>query len=283
METSSYLMEIRHRYESMTPAEKRIADHILNNSDRIVHMTISQLAEASSVAKSAVLRFCKTLGLSGYPALKLALSAELAKNAQFHFSPYIDPADNALSIVDKIFAANIKTLHSTAQRINRDALESVINAMDAARCIYVFGIGTSAALCNDFQYRLTLVGKTALCFTDMPSMKVSTLNIKPGDLAIGISHSGRTIPTIDALKLARKQGAVTTCLTSFPSSPIVNACDYPISVFSDEVNYPIEALSSRIAHISVMDAIAVALSSKNYNDAVHRAKCSRQYIETIRY
>lgn len=283
MQPQSCLMKIRHLYETLTPAEKRIADYILENSAQVVQMTISNLAQQCSVAKSAVMRCCKTLGFTGYPALKLALSAELAQNSQYNFSPYISPKDSSVAILDKIFAANVKTLHSTAQHIDRTMLQSVIDGMDQARCIYIFGIGTSAALCNDFQYRLTLVGKTALCFTDVPSMKVATLNVQPDDFVIAISHSGRTIPTIEALQLASKQGAATACLTSFPHSPIVEICHYPVCIYSDEVNYPMEALSSRIAHISVMDAITVALSSKDYNEAARRAQFSRKYIETNRY
>jgi len=283
MLSPSCLMQIRHKYDSLTPAEKKIGDFIQNNSSTVTQMTISQIAVTCNVAKSAVLRFCKSIGFSGYPALKLALSAELAQNAQFNFTPYIDPSDTSSSIFDKIFAANVKTLHTTAQNINRSTLEATIDAMDHAKCIYIYGVGTSAALCDDFQYRLTQIGKTAICFTDVPSMKVSTLNIQKNDFAIGISHSGRTIPTIDTLTLAREKKAVTACLTSFPHSPIVNICDLPICIYSDEVNYPMEALASRIAHISVMDAIVVALSSRNYEDAMQRAQYSRNYIETIRY
>ena len=283
MLSPSCLMQIRHKYDSLTPAEKKIGDFIQNNSSTVTQMTISQIAATCNVAKSAVLRFCKSIGFSGYPALKLALSAELAQNAQFNFTPYIDPSDTSASIFDKIFAANVKTLHTTAQNINRSTLEATIDAMDHAKCIYIYGVGTSAALCDDFQYRLTQIGKTAICFTDVPSMKVSTLNIQKNDFAIGISHSGRTIPTIDTLTLAREKKAVTACLTSFPHSPIVNICDLPICIYSDEVNYPMEALASRIAHISVMDAIVVALSSRNYEDAMQRAQYSRNYIETIRY
>lgn len=283
MQSQSCLMKIRHQFSVLTPAEKRIAEFVLNNSAEIPHMSITQIAASCSVAKSAVLRFCKTLDFAGYPAFKLALSVDLAKNAQLNFNPYIDPEDTPSSILDKIFAANVKTLHSTAQNIDKAILEAVISAMDRARCIYIYGIGTSAALCNDFQYRLTQVGKTAICFTDVPSMKVSTLNIRPDDFAIGISHSGRTIPTIDALRLAREQGAATACLTSFPHSTIIETCMYPLCIYSDEVNYPMEALSSRIAHISVMDTIAVSLSTNQYEEAVRRAQCSRKFIETIRY
>ncbi len=283
MQSQTCLMSIRHKFHTLTPAEKRIAEYVLDHGSEVTQMSISQLSEACSVAKSAVLRFCKSVGFAGYPALKLALSAEYAQNTVFNFTPYLDPEDTSRTVLDKIFAANVKTLHSTAENMDRAALEAVVDAMEQARTIYIYGVGTSAALCSDFQYRLTQIGKIALCFTDVPSMKVSTLNVTPQDFVIGISHSGRTVPTIEAVRLSGERGAVTACLTSFPHSPIVSACDLPLCIYSDEVNYPIEALSSRIAHISVMDTITVALSSRHYEEAVRRAQSTREFVENIRY
>ena len=127
------------------------------------------------------------------------------------------------------------------------------------------------------------IGKIAICVSDIPSMKVSTLNIKEGDVAIGISHTGRTIVTIDALQLARKKGAKTFCITSYPGSEITRNVDYAIEVYSDEIDYPMEAISSRVAHLSVIDAITTAVSAKNYEVAQERAEKTHSLIETIRH
>ena len=127
------------------------------------------------------------------------------------------------------------------------------------------------------------LGYTAFCFTDITSMKVSTLNIKPGDAAIGISNSGRTIATVDALKLAREMGARTACVTSYPNSEITLQSDFPIVIYTDEIQYPIEAISARIAHISVLDAISVSLSAKNYDRAMERSAKTHDLINTVRY
>ena len=126
------------------------------------------------------------------------------------------------------------------------------------------------------------LGFTSFCFTDVPSMKISTMNIKKGDVAIGISNSGRTVATIDALKLAKEQGAKIACITSYHKSPITQVCDYPIEVYTDEIQYPIEAISARIAHLSVIDALSISLSSKDYENALNRSKKAHELINTMR-
>ena len=277
------LAVIKSNYNNLTSKEKLVADYILNNFEKIVTMSVNELSNNAGVVKSVVIRCCKTLGFSGYSEFKIALAGELAKNKEFNFVPYIDKADNCGDVLDKIFSANIKTLNDTALGIDRNVLKNLIDELQKANKIFIYGVGTSSGIVNDFQYRLMQLGFTAFCFTDVASMKVSALNIKSGDVAIGISNSGRTFATVDALKLARENGAKTACLTSFSNSAIIKQSDFPLVIYSDEIEYPIEAISSRIAHISVLDSILISLSAQKYEQAVERSAKTRILLDGIRY
>ena len=283
MNKRSCLTAIQQKYGLLTPVEKRIADFILLHADTVVSMSVAELAQNADAAKSAVIRLAKTLGFDGYAELKLALAMELSKNRSFNFVPYIEKNDGAEQILDKIFSANVKTLHDTAEALDRAALCEIVEQIDRARVVYVYGIGTSAALANDFQYRLTQVGYTAICFTDVPSMKVSTLNIRKGDVAFAISNSGQTVATIDALTLAREMGAYTVCLTGYPDSRLTEVADRSLVISTDEIRYPVEAISARIAHISVLDTIVISLSAKHFETAVERAEKTRDFVNRGRY
>ncbi len=282
MEKSCFIT-IKNKYETLTKAEKKVADYVLENSEAVVKMSVEKLAEKSGCAKSAVIRCCKSLSFEGYSDFKLALAVDLSKNKQFNYVPYIYPDDKCGEILNKVFSANIKTLHDTAENIDMTMLSNVVDLLAAANMIYVYAIGTSAAIANDFQYRMMQLGYNIVCYTDVPSMKISTLNIKKGDVAIGISHSGRTVATIEALRLASQAQAQTVCITSYPESQITKECRYAIEIYSDEIQYPIEAISARIAHISVLDAIVVALSARDYEKAFERSAKSHELINTIRY
>ncbi|MBR5586496.1 MAG: MurR/RpiR family transcriptional regulator [Clostridia bacterium] len=277
------LHSIKSKYERFTKTEKKIADFVLKNSEKTVNLTADELASIAGCAKSAIVRFCKTAGFDGFSKLKLSLAVELSKNKKLNFVPYIYPEDNASDILDKVFSANVKTLHDTAEKIDRQALQAVVDLLADAKNVYIYGVGTSAVVVNDFQYRLMNLGYNATSFTDVVFMKTSAMNVKKGDVAIGISHSGRTVATVDALKLAAENGAKTVCITSFADSPIAKACDLPIEIFSDEIQYPVEATSARIAHFSVIDTITVALSAKDYEEAYERSVKTRELINSIRY
>ena len=282
MEYPSCFQAIKQHYSQLTPVEKRIADYILTHAEDVMLMSIGELTAAVGVVKSAVVRCCKSLGYHGYAQFKLALAAEIAKNKQLNYAPYIYPEDNVDTILDKVFAANVKALHDTAEFTDRESFHQAVEILQNARHIYVYGIGTSSGTVLALQYRLMQLGYAAFAFTDPPSMKVSTMNLGPSDVAIGVSHSGRTIATLDALKLSRDAGAKTVCITSYPQSPIAQACDISLDVYSDEIMYPVEAMSAIIAQMSLIFAITVALSAKNYEKTLLRAKHARELINSVR-
>ena len=283
MGANGCLAAIRLEYKNLTPTEKKLADFISENAVAVCKMSTVELCESAGVVKSLIVRFSKSIGFSGYSELKDSLIHELARNEELNFSPYIERSDCATDILNKIFSANIKTLRDTAERVDKAVLRDVVELLEGAGNIYIYGIGTSAGIAGDFQYRLMQLGYTAFCFTDVVSMKVSALNIKKGDAAIGISNSGRTAATVDALRMAKEKGASTACVTSYPKSDIVNASDFPIVIATDEIQYPIEAISGRIAHISILDTIAVSLSAKHYDNAMERAAKTHEIINTVRY
>lgn len=283
MEVKHCLATVKTEYTRLTKKEKQLADYVLENYESVISMPTAELADKAGVVKSVVVRFCQSLGFSGYTEFKLMLSREAARNEQFNFTPYISKQDEPEDIFEKIFASNIKTLRDTAEGLDRKIFRDAVETLEKANGIYIYGIGTSAGMVRDFRYRLMEIGKSAYCFTDIVDMTVSLLNIKPQDVAIGISNSGRTSATVDALKTAHENGAKTICLTGYPNSEIIKHSDYPLVIRTDEIQYPIEAISARTAHMSVLDSIAISLSSKRYDEAAERAAKTHDLVNKLRY
>ncbi len=283
MHNKSCLATIRKQFPLLTDAEKKVADYILKNSAEIITMPIAELAAASGSVKSAVIRCCKSLGFDGYKDLKIALAMDLSKNKQFNYVPHIAPNDDANTILDKIFAAGAKTLHETAESIDRKAFAKVVDVLKNASTVYIYGIGTSGAIVRELQFRLMEYGYTAIALTDILSMQISTMNLKKGDVAIGISYGGQTIATVDALARAQKTGATTIALTSHPHSAITEHSDYVLEIHSDEIDYPMEAISARIAYFCMIDAMTFALSAQNYDETLRRSKQAHEFANHVRY
>ncbi len=85
--------------------------------------------------------------------------------------------------------------------------------------------------------------------------------LKDGDVALGISQSGSSTDPILTMQLAKQNGASTICITGNVRSPITDYADITLLSVSHETRP--EAIASRIAQSTIIDAIYVILSMRN--------------------
>lgn len=278
-----FMPQIRRHYDLLTAAEKRVADYVVQYPSEASGLSAAALAGRAGVAPSAVIRFCKSVGFGGFSELKLQLAVELSRQSPASYMSCVEPSDSPATVLDKIFAANIKALRDTVSRLDRAAFEGAAAALERAENIYLYGVGTSAPQVAELEHRLMLLGFSVRGFSDVVAARLSTMNLKAGDVAFGISHSGRTAATVDALTLAKEAGATTLCLTSYTGSPITRCSDHVLTVFCDETRYPVEASAARIAQTGVLDALVAVLSLSRYAEAACRSRQTHDLLEDIRY
>jgi DNA-binding MurR/RpiR family transcriptional regulator len=162
-------------------------------------------------------------------------------------------------------------------------LEEISRLLLKANKIYIFGIGTSSVIATDAQYRFTQFGLQATAYTDMLFMNVAAANMKPDDVALCISHGGRSKAVVDAMRRAKCAGAITVAITSFSGSILAKESDYTVCVFSDEENYPVEAVSARVAHLCLIDAFMMTIATLNYDQFSKHIANRNQILNEIRY
>ena len=101
--------------------------------------------------------------------------------------------------------------------------------------------------------------------TGTPSLFFLITFLTSRDAAIGISHSGMTVDTVNALAAARNAGAVTICITNYGASPITEKADIKLLTSSTETDFDSETMSSRIAQLAVIDMLYVGLIMQDYD------------------
>lgn len=137
-----------------------------------------------------------------------------------------------------------------------------------ARRIAVFGLGNSAAIAMDAAHKFLRLGLDAQSCTDNHMQAIIASHLDRKSVAIGISHSGSSKDIVDALRLSKIGGATTICVTNFGSSPIVEASDISIFTKSEETKHSILGMSSRIAQLTIFDAIYTYIVIHSDKEAV---------------
>ncbi len=278
------IIKIKNIYQTLTEAEKRVADVILKDNIGVTKSTVSEIANKAKVAPSAVIRFCKKIGVDGLAELKKALIEEFTKEEHNleNLLP-ISTSDAVKDIFTKTFQFGAATLNDTLKMLNFEDIEKIIKKIIKAKRVVFFGVGTSSVIAIDAHYRFSQMGISSSYCSDMLFMNVTAANMSDEDLAIFISHSGQSKATVDAMRRAKEAGAQTVAISSYSQSLLAKESDYAIIAFSDENNYPIEAVSAGIAHMCIIDAFMMSIAKSRSAELSKYIKTRNDALKNIRY
>ena len=262
------LVRLRGLRPSLSPAEDRVAEQVLADARAAAALTISELAVAAHTSETTVLRFCKRLGLPGYPQLRLALAEESAQpRVSAAKTSDISAKDTIDDIIAKVSFVDASAVEETAQQLDRQALAEAASAIAGAKRVDIYGIGASAIVGIDLQQKLHRIGAMAFAWNDPHIALTSATLLARKDVAIGISHSGTTKETIEALEAAGKRGATTIAITNFPVSRLAATADLVLTTAARETSLRSGATASRIAALTVVDCLYIAVAQRHLKRA----------------
>lgn len=277
---SSILLSIRQQYQNLTGSERRIAEYILNHSEEIAGMRIHELANASGVANSAVIRFCKSLGFSGFSEFKFNLTTEGAKAQETYMLPSIKHGDGITEIFNKIFVSNIHSLYATIQELDMECAAKAVEYMKNARQILLLGTGTSEPAVISAVYQLMQFGYSSVSATNGVTMRTAAMNLKKDDVAIGISYCGHTRDTVESLDLAHETGAACIAITSYKEAPLCQNADVVLYAPPENIPYMSDGAitSTRNSLICILDSLIIALACQDYHHSITKIQMRNTHI-----
>lgn len=265
MNQAEALTLIRSLLPSLKGVELKLGNYILTSPEEFTNMTTARLANHLRVSEGSIIRFCRKLGYEGFTALKIGVARSIqAKNLFVLGDISIGTDQDVFSVTTQVFDSVSRVLHETLGILDRDAMTRAAERIRNASRIEFYGLGTSAPIVQDAYYRFMRIGLNAAACVDPYIMNVSASLMQPGCLAIAISHTGRSIQTVEALKLAKEHGADTLCITSYMDSPVTRFADIALVTSPCGSGDLREATITRIAHIALLDSLCtyIAMSER---------------------
>ncbi|WP_069817339.1 MurR/RpiR family transcriptional regulator [Streptomyces sp. TP-A0874] len=267
---------------SMTRSMQRVAEAVAADPAGCAALTVTGLAERTGTSEATVVRTARVLGYPGYRDLRLAL-AGLAAQQQSGNPPAVtadiavdDPIDD---VVAKLAEEQRQCLADTAAGLDAAQLEPVIEALATARRVDVYGIGASNLVAQDLAQKLLRIGLIAHAHPDTHLAVTNAVQLRPGDVAVAISHSGRTVDVIEPLRAAFDQGATTVAITGRPDGEISQYADHllPTSNARESELRP-AAMSSRTSQLLVVDCLFVGVAQRTYQTAAPALSASYEAL-----
>jgi DNA-binding MurR/RpiR family transcriptional regulator len=281
----SVLIRVRGVLPNLRPAEQRVAQAVLADPAGISESSITAVARKCQTSETTVLRFCRALGLAGYPQLRIAL----ARAAQFEEADHragapvtsdIAATDTLADVVAKITYAAARAVTDTAAALDVEVLQAAIDAFTMAQRVDIYGVGASALVGEHLHQKLHRIGLVSFVWSEGHLAVASAGLLSPGDVAIGISHTGTTIDTIDALRVAQRRGATTISVTNYEMSPIAAVSELVLTTVARETTFSAGVMSSRIAQFALVDCLFAGVAQRSYDQAIEALQSTSEVVQT---
>jgi DNA-binding MurR/RpiR family transcriptional regulator len=276
--TPGILETLRAGIPGLSPAEARVARHVMADPVAMMHLSVTEVAEASGSSVGTVVRCCQSLGLRGFQELKLSLARE-SSAAEQQLLDEIRADDGPAEVTAKVLNETAGALQGAVRTVDAGELGRIADTLIGAGRILFVAVGTSAPLASDISYRLSSIGFPAFFLPDVHAQHVAARMLTADDVCVAISHTGSTIETLSTVRSAVAAGAKTVALTSFARSPLTELVDQLLVAGSRETTYRIEAMTSRIVHLTVLDALFVVMALRHGGTAAAQAAAADVLIE----
>ncbi|MCI8317022.1 MAG: MurR/RpiR family transcriptional regulator [Lachnospiraceae bacterium] len=272
---------IRQRYAGMSSVEKRIADCILAEPEKVMNSPLVYVAKKAKVSEGSVINFSNSLGYKGFSQLKINL-AQYVSTYSVHDE--VTREDSPKQILRKLINRAIVSFESTYDTIGQE-LQSATDLLSKAGKIVVVGVGHSMVIAKDISIRMMWLGLPAIAETDPLLAGTMSTQMKENDVVFAVSNSGRTREVLMVAQTAHSLGVKVIGLTSYPNSPLAKLSDVTLVSVSMEAQDYRESTTARLTQLMIGDCLIDCLTNRISNEAIvyldKRVEVYEQHRESI--
>lgn len=260
--------------EHTKKTERKIAAYLLENFDKSLHSTLLELADGIGVSDASIVRFCKSIGYTGFQEYKINAAMQCVPEPRL-YNPFLSVDDSPAELCNKIFAIESSALEQTKQELDIKVMNEVADLLINAKRINLVGTGGSAISARDFQHKLLKIGVRAELQEDKDLQLMSASLLTENDVLFAISHSGSNLHVAETIDLAKKQNAKVVTLTMKSKNVVVEKADYPLYVVSEKTIFESESFSARLAQLAMLDCLVALMAFKNFDGSLEAMKATR--------
>lgn len=255
------LDKILESYSNLFEAEKKIADYVINNKEKIAYMTVSELSKKSNVSEATIVRFCKKSDFKGFHDLKINIAKEMVKLEEEETSNEIS-TENINQSVKNILANKIEELTQTISMMDEDSIKQILKVIKDARLVQVVAVGNTLPVALDLAYKLNQIGISAVVNTIWETQLAFSYTLTGKDVVIAISNSGASKKIITLMDVANERKATTISITKHQTSPIAKKSNYHIKAATREKLFLDEFSFSRVSFMAVVEILYLLLTAE---------------------
>jgi len=255
---AAILGQIQRARGGLSPAERRVADHVLAHPRLVLNDPVAEIARAARVSQPTVIRFCRSLGCEGLSDFKLRLASGLTGTVPVTHTQ-VTGDDSILELGTKVLANTASSILQARDHLNRDSIDRAVALLVAARRVDCFAVGYEGAVAQDAQYKFLRLGLPSGVYVDARAQVMAAQVLGAGDVAFVISSNGRKEELLAVAAIAHERGAQVIAVTA-SQSPLARKADVALIVDHVEDADLHLPMVSRILHLLMVDILTVGVA-----------------------
>ncbi|WP_108398611.1 MurR/RpiR family transcriptional regulator [Devosia submarina] len=282
----SVLKVLAAQLDSLTQADRQIAEFIIDHPEKMLALSSAGLAEATGRSQSSVVKFSQKLGYSGYQQLKLAVNKAKAIEWQtpggvIHGT--IEANDSYMTILQKLIGSKLLSMRETSAANTEATIDLALGALSDARRIQLAGVGASSLVAKDFSFKLLKLGRVVLLDSDTHIQLSNASALNGSDVLVALSHSGRSMETLRIAELAKKRGATIISITGLQPNPLLELADISLFTVGDEDRVRSSAITARDAQLMLTDMLFILLLRRqsDAHDYIHNSETAVKVLKVV--
>lgn len=260
---------IRAIYSTLSKGQKKIANAVLNDYDKVAYLTAAKLGTLVGVSESTVVRFADELGFEGYSQFQIAVQElvriKLTPNQRIEITKQrIGRGD----VIDNVMESDINKIKHTLERLDRKAFINAVDSIISARTIYITGARSSEPIARHLSYNLSLIFDNVKFIVPTSSSEVfeQMYSIGEEDVVIAFSFPRYSSKMINGIKFAKQKNAKVVVFTDSDVSPLVEFADCVLIAQSDMASF----MDSLVAPLSIINAIIIEITARREKEITER-------------
>lgn len=264
----------------LKPTEKIVAEFIVENTEKIIHMPIAKLSVETKTSEATIVRMCRALHFKGFRELKLSIAASLGQSKEKTTYLELEKNSTTAQMIQTISVHNIQSIQQTLIANDISELNKIIQQLDYARKIIVVGVGASAVVALDLEHKFKRIDKWCEAITDSHGQLIAATHVKNEDVIFAISYSGETKEIINTVSEAKKNGATIITMTQNKRNTLQTYADSSLFIVSNEAMIRSSATASRIAQLTLIDILFTGVATLNFDKSIEVLESTRKTIAT---
>lgn len=203
----SFIARVRHRLPDLHPAERRLAEQMLEFPGEMASYSASELAELSGVSNATVTRFVQSLGYRNFSEARRHAREE-ARTGSRLFLAHAEGDGDGADWLSSFLARSHGNLDATFSGIAAEQIDAVADAVLEARRTFVIGFRSNHAFATYLQWQMTqAIEHVSALPGGGETMGEHLVSLTDRDVAIvfGLRRRSRQLPAI--LDAVERSGA----------------------------------------------------------------------------